>query len=318
MQGLKFFILTALFLAISGCMTLSLISPSVSYNNNYAAGSNPNQIFCTPGTFFKAAYCTIPLSRFIAISSHNADLMESSTLITYAKTHNNAFIFDDITKNTTLTELNNHIQESLLQTKFQQPPLEVSKLYTKLTTVYIPEQNQLKQADTYIYLLTLNTLRFATDPCPVAFAENESANATPAAIQQLMIYKVFSVRFTNAVLMHIADSVDGKYDNETEMFDGVYAAILDLKPEQLRSLAIKAYQSTLQTAPKYNPDFLTPGGIRFAKVGNFSCTKEGTEWLRYGFEFFGLNISGVRNVVKFKTPDIYSNTDADRLMINND
>ena len=300
------FILTSILMTLSACVTLSLVSPSISYNNNYGGASNPNQIFCTQGSFFKSAFCTIPLSRFVAISSNNADMLESNALVNYAVA-NNSFIFNDLTQVKVLTMLNTQIQESETSERYQHLPESVKKMYGKLQTKYIPEKNYAKQADAYIYIYALNTIDFATSACPNAELESSVLYSAKEyqQQQQFMLYKAFSMQFTNAVLMHIADSVDGKYKNEADLFESLYAEILELDPVMLRSLAIQAYNTSLNAQPKFERSFYTREGIRFTRLGNFSCTKDIASWHRYAYEFFGLNVSGVRDEVHFKTSDVF-------------
>lgn len=304
---------------LSGCLSLSLVSPSFNYNNNYS-GANPNQITCDVGGFFSYPECSIPISRFVALTVQYADPLESGAILTYAQKNNNAFIFDDIEKTATLESLNQQVftQLDYNSLKFIHLPDSVQNLLIKQKNHYMPHDNYKKQVATYIYLYTLNAMHFAITPCEPFIPGTESM-IDQKHEQQFMIYKVFSIQYTNNILRHIGNSYfhfNTTYENEDDLYEHLYANISKLDANQLLTLAKSIYQQTVAVAPQFESSFNTTG-ITFGTLGDFYCRRDSTGWQKYGSDYFGINVSGVKLLVNFKNRDVFTNTEKTNFKIIN-
>ena len=304
-----------LIILLSGCVSLSLVSPSFNYNNNYAGG-NPNQITCDTGSFFSYPVCSIPISRFIALTAQYADPLESDAMIVYAMHNHNAFIFDDLVKTSLIESLN---KVATTDTTLRFPPY-LDEMNEQLNNVYLPESDYVKEADMYIYKFTLNAIHFAITPCSDV-SDNITSPYDKEQYQQLFTqYKVFSIQYTNDILRHVGSGYfhfDTKYEDENDLYDHLYATILKLNPSQLQHLAQSIFQRTAEARPSFDSNFYTDTGIAYGAIGTFSCTNENTSWKKYGSDYFGLNVSGVRILVEFKNRDVFANTDKQKFSILN-
>ena len=306
-------------ITLSGCVSLSLVSPSFNYNNNYSGG-NPNQITCDTGGFFSYPVCSIPISRFVALTAQYADPLESDAMVVYAMRNNNAFIFNDLVKTSVIESLNKGMFAGKYITNdatITFPPY-LDELNEKLTNEYQPENNYISEADTYIYKFTLNAIHFAITPC-IDVSDSISSPYDKEQYQQLfMLYKAFSIQYTNDILRHVGSGYfhfDTKYEDEEDLYNHLYASILKLNPSQLQHLAQAVFQRTNDAHPSFESGFYTDTGVAFGAIGTFSCTAENTSWKKYGSDYFGLNVSGVRILVQFKNRDVFANTDKQKLGI---
>lgn len=302
--------LAPLLLAMAGCTTLSLISPSFTYNNNYNSSNNPNMISCNDGTWFTSPYCSIPIAKFVTLTAKYADPSPKNILMDYDLKHGN-FIFYDLNQPKIIDQLNSEFLKNFPEIdKYAAMPNPLQSLYTKVKENYIPHKNYQKLMEAYIYIYTISTLHFATSPCPTpdygggAFLAAESLTYQ----QQYVLYRAFSIQFTNYVLFNLSDSVDGKYKDERDLYNTVYAKILKLNPYRLVRLAQDLYEQTTVYLPQTESGFYN-NGLNFGELGTFSCNKYGTSWYRFGFEFFGNNISGIHRLVHFKEQDKLENMD---------
>ena len=307
-------------LTLTGCPTLSLVSPSFTYNNNYNAENNPNEIECSNGNWYTSAYCAIPIPKFIALSSNYADPNDAISPLTYGLNHQ-TFFFDDINKKSTLDELNQIFLKNYPNTNtFANLPLAVQKLYITIKEDYIPKHNYQKLMEAYTLLYTISTLHFATAKCKVNSDADVKLllNHTPQMQQKFVLYKAFSLQFSNAVLLHISNSFDTTYADEATLYNALYATILDLNPYQLNNLAQSIFNQTLAYMPKNTEStyFYKDDGIHFGELGSFSCNKNSSSWYRFGFEFFGTNTAGVLRSVKIKNIDSYKKFDKTLIPIN--
>lgn len=304
---------------LGGCVSLSLVSPSFNYNNNYSEG-NPNRISCDPGGFFSYPNCSIPISRFVAITAQYADPLNNDALIAYAN-ENNSFVFDDINKITTLDKLNKMFYSKPMSgERFHKLPQYFQERLEKMRDTYIPENDFKKIAHTYIYAFTLNTIHFAVTPCNNPTSQVDAPYDKEKYEQLYLKYKVFSIQFTNDILRHIGSSYfhfDTEYENEDDLYEHLYTKILKLNPSQIVSLAQKIYAQTNAEEPTFESSFYTKAGLTFGTIGTFKCTTDLTSWDKYGSDYFGLNVSGVRMLVHFKNRDVFANTDSHKMNIMN-
>lgn len=296
---------------LTGCPSLTSAIPSFipslvpSVNYNTLSINNPNQIQCYDGSWLSSEYCAIPINRFAAISSHYTSPFESNQLFDYAL-QNSSFVFDNLDESSTLESLNlQFIRKYPTGESFVKLPPEVQNLYLKMKEDYIKNHDFQKQMETYIYLYTLSTIDFANQIC------NESAidGKNPEYQQQLMLYKTFSMLFTNDLLHHVALKLSSKYNSQVDLYNGLYKTILDLNPYQLMNMAEMNYSIAYSNLPDFNQNFYTAEGVRFGEIGNFSCSKSGTSWLRFGYQYFGSKVAGLPYYVNFINKDTFNQYD---------
>jgi hypothetical protein len=298
-------------LLLSGCPSFSLVSPSFTYTNNYS-DSNPNAISCYVGTWYSSGYCSIPISRFAAISSDYINPALTNLLLEYTYKYNR-FVFTDLDEESSLIQMNElFLANYPTSAQMVLLPEDLQHLYIQIKEVYIPKKDYHQLSTAYTYLYTLSAMQFATAACKEHF---ESATTPQEALRQtqFMEYKAFSMQYTNAVLLHISDSVDGKYKNEFDLYEHLYEAILDLNPYQLTNMAANLYETTLIYSPDKFESALYTSGVTFGELGKFSCNNITTRWTRFGFEYFGNNIAGTRRLVSFKSKDVLSTYDDDAI-----
>lgn len=316
-------LITPLGLLLSGCPSMATwlpsmvpsLVPSVNLTN---VNVNNNQISCYPGGTFSSEYCSIPIGRFLAITTNYADpYAESNLFLSYGKKYQR-FIFADLDEQIQLDKINhdflsNYPSASALNTM----PESLRNLLSEIKDEYIPEKNYKKLSEAYTYLYTITALDFATDPCLTKFTPAVSAVESAQQLQ-FMQYKVFGIQYTNAILMHISGSLDSKYNNEVDAYEHLYKEILKLDPYQLDNLATALYDKTITYSPKqFESSLYTSNGAPFGELGRFSCTHDATHWFKFGFEYFGTNISGIKRDISFKNPDVFKNYDSDPIPVLN-
>ena len=307
--------LTPLALILSGCPSLvtmlpSMVPsmvPSVNLNN---VNVNNNQISCYASGWFSSGYCSIPLSNFIGISSHYADPYDVNLLLNY-DVHNQQFFFDNIDQSATIDKLN----QSFLRyypnaNQFAALPDKAQSLYIKIKEEYIPKRDYANLYKGYIYIYTISALHFATAPCDESMPlVNNTKMPIESYQQQIMLHKAFAMQYSNAVLHYIAADVSSQYYDETKLYNAVYSKILTLNPYQLQNMAQSLYSRLNSFAPAFNASFYTLDGVSFGDLGKFSCSPTGNIWSRYGYPFFGSNISGIDMRVQFKQHEVLSQYD---------
>jgi hypothetical protein len=305
-------VLAPLGMMLTACPSIVTMLPSVmpsmvpSINYNSIDVQNPNQISCNEGDLLSSEYCSIPISRFVAITSSNADPYYGSVLLLYGKDHN--FFFDNINKTEILESINVAFIKNYPDTPhFAALPDALQHLYIVTKERDIPEHNYQKLFETYIYLYTINAMDFATNGCDATTQTYLSATSSNYK-QQYMLYKAFSMQYTNDILHHISGSLTGKYADEHEIYNAIYAEILKLDPYQLENMAQAIYARTSSNLPDFDDSFYSTG-IKFGEIGTFSCTPIGSIWEKFGYEFFGRVVSGLPHYVKFKNKDSFSRYD---------
>lgn len=310
-------------LLLSGCPSMATFLPSmipslVPSVNLTNVNVNNNQISCYPGGTFSSEYCSIPIGRFLAITTNYADpYAESNLFMAYGQKYQR-FIFADLDERTQLDKINQDFLNSYpTASSLSTMPDSLRNLLIEIKEEYIPEKNYKKLSEAYTHLYTITALDFATDPCLTKFSPATSAQESAQQLQ-FMQYKVFGIQYTNAILMHISGSLDSKYDNEVDAYEHLYQAVLKLDPYQLDNLATALYDKTMTYSPKqFESSLYTLNGAPFGELGRFSCTHEATHWFKFGFEYFGTNISGIKRDISFKNPDVYKNYDSDPIPVLN-
>ena len=61
---------------------------------------------------------------------------------------------------------------------------------------------------------------FATNSCD-AVTQSYLSVTSASYQQQYMLYKVFSIQYTNDILHHISGSLTGKYDSEHDIYNAI-------------------------------------------------------------------------------------------------
>jgi len=176
---------------------------------------------------------------------------------------------------------------------------------------YIKNHDYQKQMEVYIYLYTLSAIDFANQICNESAIETKSADYQ----QQLMLYKAFSMLFTNDVLHHAVLKLSSKYDNQVDLYNGLYKTIVTLNPYQLMNLAQMNYSIVYSSMPKFDSAFYSSEGAKFSELGNFSCNKNGTSWQRFGYQYFGSKVSGLPYYVNFINKDTFNQYDSDLIPV---
>ncbi len=297
---------------LTACPSIATILPSMvpsmipSINYNSIDMQNPNQISCNEGGVFSSEYCSIPISRFVAITSSNADPYYGNILLLYGKNQN--FFFDNINKIEILESINSAFIKSYPDTQhFAALPDALQHLYIVTKERHIPKRNYQKLFETYIYLYTINAMDFATNGCDATTQSFLSVTSAKYR-QQYMLYKAFSMQYTNDILHHISGALTGKYSDEHAIYNAVYAEVLKLDPYQLENMAQAIYARTSSNLPQFDDSFYSTG-IKFGEIGTFSCSPIGSIWEKFGYEFFGRVVSGLPHYVKFKNKDSFSSYD---------
>mgnify|MGYP006344136781 FL=1 len=313
--------LMPLALILSGCPSLvtmlpSMVPsmvPSVNLNN---VNVNNNQISCYAGGWFSSGYCSIPLSNFIGISSHYADPYDVNLLLNY-DVNNQQFFFDTINDSATIDKLNQNFLSSYPNVnQFAALPTKIQSLYIKMKEEYIPKQDYANLYKGYIYIYTISALHFATAPCDESMPLLSNKKMSIESYQQqIMLHKAFAMQYSNAVLHYVAGELSDKYNDETKLYNSVYSKILTLNPYQLQNMAQSLYSRINSFAPAFNASFYTLDGVSFGDLGKFSCTPTGNIWSRYGYPFFGSNISGIDMRVQFKQHEVLSQYDDNEIAI---
>lgn len=303
----KSIIIASLAVTLSGCPSMVTMLPSMMPSlvpsvNLTNVNVNTNKISCYPGSMFSSDYCSIPLSNFIGITSRYADPYDENLLLRF-QFNNNQFFFDAINHTNILDKLSaNFIVNYPTASKFAALPDKVQRLYIKIKEDYIPNHRYLELRDSFIIIYTISTLHFATTNCE-SIPQFSSTESSTQYQQQIMVSKAFAMQFTNAILHNINDEVETKYSDETALYNGVYSTILKLNPNQIQNMAQNIYARTIAFIPEFNQSFYHDG-ISFGDLGTFSCNKRGNTWYRYGYPFFGENISGIDMRVQFKQVDV--------------
>lgn len=320
-------ILSPLTIVLSGCPSLltmlpslapSLV-PSVNMNN---INVNTNQISCYQGGLFSSDYCSIPISKFISLISDYANPLDVNSLLMYDLNNNQQFIFDNLNHTNTIDILNEQFLANYpTAMQFALLPLKVQTLYIKMRERYIPQKDYTQLYNSYIYLYTFGALAYATDSCTAPY-ELPTLKGNHLSLDQIrqreMLYKAFSIQYSNAVLHHIAGDVDSTYNSETDLYNAIYAAILKIDPNQLQSIAQSIFSNTNSSLPIFQPEFFSESGIKFGDIGKFACTDKGGMWSRYDYQYFGINVSGIDIRVKFKQRDTLKQTPKNPTSIIND
>ena len=299
---------------LSGCPSFSLVSPSFTYTNNYG-GENPNDISCTKGTWYSSPYCSIPISKFISISSNYTIPYESNYLFNYA-INNKTFAFNDIKYQKNIDKLNQfflaHYPDPQKMTTL---PPKLKDLYVIMHDEYIPTNNYQKLFEAYTYIYTISALNFATKPCNSQFIEYMIAQKNPKYLHQFVLYKAFSLQYTNNILMNLQSSVDGKYTDQYTLYNKIYSKLLEMNPYRLNDMAVQIYNNTAKNESDSVESDIFVKDEKFGEIGTFTCNENGNIWKRFGFEYFGNNVSGVKYLVNFKNPDDFGDYDKTKIAI---
>lgn len=296
-------------------MVPSLV-PSV---NLTSVNVNNNQVSCYPGGTFSSEYCSIPIARFLAITTNYADpYAESNLFLSYGEKYQR-FVFADLDEQRRLESINQEFLLHYPSTKtLSSMPKSLQELFTNIKDEYIPEHNYVKLSEAYTHLYTITTLDFATDPCLNKFTPATTAQESAQQLQYMQ-YKTFAIQYADAVLMHISGSLTSKYDNEVDAYEHLYTQILKLDPYQLDNLATSVYDKTMLYTPKqFESDFYSFNGAKFGELGRFSCTRDATHWFRFGYEFFGTNVSGIKREISFKNKDTFNSYGDEKIPVRND
>lgn len=305
-----FIILAPLSFLLSGCPSFVTMIPSLAPSlvpsvNLTNVNVNTNQISCYQGGTFSSDYCSIPISRFVSLTSSYADPHDVNLLLAYDLEHNQEFFFDNINHTSTIDQLNkNFLTYYPKPTKFASLPIKVQNLYIKMREKYIPTHDYKNLYSSYIYLYTISALHFATNQCVTPYVSKINGIDPKLTSQREMLYKAFAIQYTNAVLHNIAPNVSGKYDSEIDLYNAIYASIMKIDPNQLQNMAQSIYSRTSSYAPQFESSFYTESGINFGDIGSFGCTNLGGVWSKYGYQYFGRNVSGIDLRVRFIQHDV--------------
>lgn len=311
---------------LSGCPSFATVLPEIAPSlvpsvNLTSVNVNTNQISCYPSSTFSSSYCSIPLSKFVGIVSGYADPYNVNLLLAYDVNNKQSFFFDHVNHRQEIESLNQYfIAEYPSANNFALLPLSVQDLYIKIREDYIPHHNYKKLYHSYIYLYTISALHSATNKCKTPAFNNinlyKNTNLSESAVlQRAMLYKAFTIQYSNAVLYHIANKVDSTYDSEIDLYNAIYEQVLKINPNQLQNIAQDIYAKTNMYAPQFESSFFTLSGTNFGDLGNFACTQYGGLWTRYDYEYFGRNLSGIDIRVKFKQHDTIANTNDNETQI---
>lgn len=258
---------------------------------------NSNQISCYKGSWIFSDYCSIPISRFTSLTIPYATIDNASfLLLNINENHANQQFFNDVNSKEGLESLNAKFLKMYPEVSiFANLPKAEQSLYIKVRENYIPNKNYDKLYQSYIYLYTLNIMREALTPC-------ESSDVF-TSIQAR--HKVFAIQFTNDILYNISDSLSSKYTDEKELYNKLYAKILTLNPYKLERLAKSILNKTnnAYTDSLDHQSLTTIRGVGVGDLGRFSCNYHGSFWLKYDYNYFGDNTSGVDIRVKYKLND---------------
>lgn len=312
---------------LSGCPSFATVLPEIAPSlvpsvNLTNVSVNTNQISCYPSSTFSSSYCSIPLSKFVGIVSGYADPYNTNLLLAYDVNNKQGFFFDKVNHTREIESLNQYfLAQYPKANQFALLPVSVQDLYIKMREKYIPKHDYENLYRSYVYLYTISAIHSATNKCKTAEFNNINLytnNASESVVlQRAMLYKAFTIQYTNAILFHISDKVDGTYDSELELYNAIYKQILHISPNQLQNIAQNIYAKTNMYAPQFESSFFSTNGTNFGDLGNFACTQYGGLWMRYDYEYFGRNLSGIDIRVKFKQHDtININSDEKHELVN--
>lgn len=303
---------------LSGCPTFataipSLIPsliPSVNYNS---IDMNTNQISCYKGGTFSSDYCSIPISRFVSITSGYADPYNVNLLLDYDLNNQHHFFFDDINHASTIDKLNKQFLNTYpAPDKFAQLPTALQNLYIRMREKYIPNHDYKNLYSSYIYLYTINALHFATNPCSQEDQLQTNQATAHIIYQRDMLYKAFAIRYSNEVLHHVAGDLSSKYDSENDLYNAVYKYILAIDYNKLQNMAQDLFATINNKLPPFESSFFSETGVSFGNIGTFGCADKGGFWMRYDYEYFGNNVSGINLRVQFIQHDTLSQIDSSK------
>lgn len=274
--------------------------PSVNLNN---ININTNQITCYQGGMFSSDYCSIPLSRFVALMGKYTDFANTNLLIAYDMQNNQKFFFDELHYTGTIDKLNKIFMDSYPSAhKFALMPHSVQSLYIKMRERYIPQHDYERLYRSYTYLYTISAIKFATDDC------NMPINYSNLEKEQYILYKAFAIQYTNAVLYYVGNHISTSYNNELDAYNSIYKKILTINPSKLQNLANNIFDNTNSVPQITNFDLFSESGVTFGDIGSFKCSQNGNTWFKYGYEYFGTNISGIDTRIEINVKKDLSNT----------
>lgn len=308
---------------LSGCPTLAATAipgllPALIPNFNYnSIDINSNRISCYKGGIISSDYCSIPISRFVSITGDYADPYDVNLLLSYDINNNQHFFFDDINHTSTIDKLNKDFLSNYpTPDEFAQLPVALQNLYIRMREKYIPKHDYKHLYSSYIYLYTINALHFATAPCDMPYQLNSNLKANESTLlQREMLYKTFTIRYTNEVLHHVADNLSNKYNSETDLYNAVYKSILAIDDTKLQIMAQNLFSTINNHLPPFESAFFSDTGVSFGNIGTFGCATKGGYWTRYDYEYFGNNVSGVDIRVQFKQQDTLSQIETNKVAI---
>lgn len=299
--------LAGLGICFSGCAAIGIgtladlvpsLVPSVDVTN---VNVNNNEINCYPGKYFTSDYCSIPLPKFISLSSEFANPFGSEFLFYPYQSDNSELTMHRLTSKKTIDELNTLFLKNYPESKeFSSLPISLQTIYTNMKTQYIPKHDYQNLYNSYVYLYTMSALYFATDDC-----NRDDNSLKHVDIKTYTLYKAFSIQYANNLLYYIYPSVDGKYNSESALFDGVYKEITKINPSRLTTLADNIYEKTVSLKPldDWNNIF-SESGISFGNAGTFSCSINGGTLYRYGYQYFGTHTQGIDLRVSYKINNV--------------
>ncbi|MDD3267217.1 MAG: hypothetical protein PHC75_08595 [Burkholderiales bacterium] len=288
---------------MSGCAAplagLSGLVPSLVPSMDFSSVNvNMNQVDCYKGSWFSSDYCSVPISRFAALSISYAsiDNAPKSLKLNINDPLVDQTFFDMIHSKDGIESMNQAFLMNYPDAKqFAEFPKATQDLYVKMKERYILKKNYDKLYASYMYLYTLAIMDEALRPCE---------RGTVLSPQEVR-HKIFALQFSNDVLYNVSSSLSGKYDGESGLYNKFYKEILLLNPYKLENLA----NSILIKMNKYYPQeinsnlLFSKDGILIAELGSFSCNKHSAQWLKYDHDYFGINTSGIDLRVKFKLRD---------------
>lgn len=288
---------------ISGCAaSLTSLSglvpslvPSVDLSN---ISVNMNQVDCYKGSWMSSDYCSVPISRFAALSISYASIDDAPKVLNLDI--NNDFVdqdfFNTIHNKDSIESLNQIFLKNYPdEHQFEEFPKAAQNLYVKIRENYIPKKNYDKLYASYMYLYTLAMMDEALRPCK---------NGKTLSSQEVK-HKIYALQFSNDVLYNVSSNLSGKYDGESGLYNKMYGEILLVNPYKLENLA----KSILSKMDSYYPQsvnsklLFSKDGLLVAELGSFSCNKNSSQWLKYDHDYFGNNTSGIDIRVKFKLRD---------------
>lgn len=288
---------------LSGCAapltSLSGLVPSLVPSVDLSSVNvNMNQVDCHKGNWFSSDYCSVPISRFAALTISYASVDHAYELLNLDINDESMdqHFFDNIHNKYGIESINQTFLKGYPDNhQFSEFPKSVQKLFIKIRENYIPNKNYDKLYQSYMYLYTLAVMDEALQSC------EENMSLSDLEVK----HKIFTLQFTNDVLYNVSSDVSGKYDGEVGLYNKLYEKILSLNPYQLENLANSILSKTNKLYPQnVNSKMLfSKDGLLIPELGTFICDQNISQWLKYDHDYLGNNTSGMDIRVMFKLKD---------------